>query len=241
MQIQHYKAIWFDAADTLLLSPDATIAIKEFLQMRGITCETGAIEPVVRQVLDEHYYNKKHAYAAICTPESDRDFWVALYSDLFSRLGLEAGKPIWAQELYEQFTSSAMYSLFEDVLRTVGRLRKLGLQIGILSNFAPTLQTIFETLQMDLKDVAPFIVSTVVGVEKPDPTIYLMALKQSGLQPNEVLFVGDHLVNDVEAPNLVGIDAVRIKRFAHQPGEGITELDQLFEEAIPFLKKGSRV
>ncbi|KGA99070.1 L-2-haloalkanoic acid dehalogenase [Alkalihalobacillus alcalophilus ATCC 27647 = CGMCC 1.3604] len=52
------------------------------------------------------------------------------------------------------------------------------------------------------------LVSEWEGIKKPDPQIFLRALKRLKASPNESLFVGDHPENDVRAAQNVGIKGV---------------------------------
>jgi putative hydrolase of the HAD superfamily len=240
-EITNYKAVLFDAADTLLQAPSAVSELQHFLAEHAIHMEQEMIEPVVRQAIDEHYYGKTVDLQATCTPESDRQFWVNVYRSMFRNWGIEEHHHLsWSNRLYDRFTSSAPYTFFDDVLPTIERLQALGIEVGVISNFAPTLREIFIDLGMPIEKLNALIISTEVNVEKPNPAIFQLALTQTGLLADEILYVGDHPINDVEAPNLVGIDAVRIKRYTYQTGEGIAQFDQLFEPTIPCLRKGNR-
>lgn len=55
------------------------------------------------------------------------------------------------------------------------------------------------------------VISGDVGVKKPDPRIFAPALKETGLQPSDVLYVGD-TVEDVAAAKAAGIIPVLIQR-----------------------------
>jgi putative hydrolase of the HAD superfamily len=55
---------------------------------------------------------------------------------------------------------------------------------------------------------ATVIDSAVVGVEKPDPAIFRLALARTGLEPAEVRFVGDIYSVDVAGARAAGIDAL---------------------------------
>jgi putative hydrolase of the HAD superfamily len=98
--------------------------------------------------------------------------------------------------------------------------------MGIVSNFAPTLKGILEDKGI-LSYFDPVIVSTEVGLEKPDPAIFHLAVERSGLEAKDILYIGDHDRNDIWAPNQVGIDAVKIKRYDFHTGEGIRSLREL--------------
>lgn len=52
---------------------------------------------------------------------------------------------------------------------------------------------------------------------KPAPSFYLQILRRLGLPPEETLFVGDSLLNDVEGPQAVGIPACWVNRKGEKP------------------------
>jgi len=54
------------------------------------------------------------------------------------------------------------------------------------------------------------IISAEVGVAKPDPKIFQIALKQAGVRPNEAIFVDDFYVN-IEGCEKVGMKGIHFK------------------------------
>lgn len=54
------------------------------------------------------------------------------------------------------------------------------------------------------------IISAEVGVAKPDPKIFQIALKQAGVRPNEAVFVDDFYVN-IEGCEKVGMKGIHFK------------------------------
>jgi HAD superfamily hydrolase (TIGR01549 family) len=46
--------------------------------------------------------------------------------------------------------------------------------------------------------------STEVGLEKPDPAIFQLALSQSGCEPPQAVMIGDRLDNDIRPARLLG-------------------------------------
>lgn len=62
------------------------------------------------------------------------------------------------------------------------------------------------------------VVSGEVGVKKPDPRIFAPALEQTGLRPEQALFVGD-AVEDIEGARAAGLAPILIQR----AGAGQTE------------------
>jgi len=99
-----------------------------------------------------------------------------------------------------------------------------------VSNFAPTLRTILRHKSI-LHYFDPIIISTEVGVEKPNPAIFRLALERSGLKAERVLHVGDHDVNDIWAARQAGITAVKVLRYEYHAGEGIRSLRELLDRS----------
>jgi HAD superfamily hydrolase (TIGR01509 family) len=70
--------------------------------------------------------------------------------------------------------------------------------------------------------------STEVGLEKPDPAIFQLALSQSGCQPPQAVMIGDRLDNDIRPARLLGWKTIRIAQgFARfqSPRDGMDEAD----------------
>lgn len=227
-----YKAVFFDVGDTLLTIPAASVLLHRHLAARSLHRGEEQISELFTEAFRLFYYGKQSDAFEACSPESDRLFWMKLYHYILEKLGVEEEK--WTEEqihaccheLYDLFTSPEHYALFEDVIETITELQRRGFRLGIISNFAPTLKAILADKGI-LDFFEPVIVSTEVGLEKPDPAIFRLALEQAGLEAADVLYVGDHDKNDIWAPAQVGIDAVKIKRYDYHSGEGIHSLREL--------------
>jgi len=57
------------------------------------------------------------------------------------------------------------------------------------------------------------ILSYEVGLVKPDPAIFRLVCDRLGLQPAEILFVGDTPAADIEGPCAIGMSAMLISEF----------------------------
>ncbi|NTZ17905.1 HAD family hydrolase [Paenibacillus sp. JMULE4] len=230
--LDQYKAVFFDVGDTLLTIPAARVIMQQFLASRSFHRGEERIGELFTEAFRLFYYGKQIDPFEVCTPESDRAFWMKLYRYILQHLGVEEER--WTEEqihaccheLYDLFTSPEHYALFEDVKECMVALKNRGLRLGIISNFAPTLRSILEHKGI-LHYFDPVIVSTEVGLEKPDPAIFRLSLERSGLAAEDVLYVGDHDLNDIWAPAQAGIDAVKIKRYDYHTGDGIYSLREL--------------
>lgn len=78
------------------------------------------------------------------------------------------------------------------------------------------------------------VISGEVGIWKPDPAIYQLALERLGTPADKTLFIGDHPVNDIQGAERAGMDTVWLKRnhawdesLQAKPVAIIHELDEL--------------
>jgi putative hydrolase of the HAD superfamily len=95
------------------------------------------------------------------------------------------------------------------------------LKVGLISNAWSGLRA-FITGQKFEDVFDEMIISAEVGLMKPDPRIYRLALEKLGAQPQESVFLDDVLVN-VEAARSVGMYAIEFTRL----DKTLEELKQL--------------
>ena len=95
-----------------------------------------------------------------------------------------------------------------DVLHTLYRSQKLAL----VSNFdhPPHVHSVISTLGLT-RYFDSVVISAEVGVKKPDPRIFDAALEQTGIKPEEVIYVGD-TDDDTKAARAAGIVPILIQR-----------------------------
>jgi FMN phosphatase YigB (HAD superfamily) len=88
----------------------------------------------------------------------------------------------------------------------------------VVSNFYGNLETVLEEagLAASLEIV---VESAAVGVEKPDPAIYRIALERLALPAHEVAMVGDHFERDVRVAKSLGLRAIWLRRGDREPPE----------------------
>jgi putative hydrolase of the HAD superfamily len=91
-------------------------------------------------------------------------------------------------------------------------------RIGLVSNFdhPPHVRRILSNNELE-KFFDAIVISSEVGVKKPDPAIFSFALEQTGLSNAEVAYVGD-TDEDVTGAVAAGILPIFIKRPVNQTG-----------------------
>ena len=86
-------------------------------------------------------------------------------------------------------------------------VRDRGLTVGVISNSNGTIRSILRTL--GLLPYLDFVLdSTEVGVEKPHPRIFELAVEQARVTPREAVHVGDLYSVDVRGARAAGLDAI---------------------------------
>ena len=92
----------------------------------------------------------------------------------------------------------------ETALRLV---REAGCTAGVISNSNGSVRSILE--ETGLAPHLAFILdSAVVGVEKPDPRIFRMALAEARVEPEDAVYIGDLYSVDVLGARAAGLDAI---------------------------------
>jgi putative hydrolase of the HAD superfamily len=99
-------------------------------------------------------------------------------------------------------------------VETIEELRRRGLRTGMISVCSDEVPLLWpETPFAELFDSTVFSCS--VGIRKPDPRIYRLALDELAVAPQEAIFVGDGANDELAGAERVGMRAVLI----HRPGE----------------------
>ena len=103
---------------------------------------------------------------------------------------------------------------------------------GIVTNGGSTSQR-GKCKAAGLEKLAPFIiVSEESGYEKPDPRIFHDALAATGLAaPEQVMFVGDNPIADIDGAKLFGMKAAWIRRGRQYPA-GLRRPDYMIDNVI---------
>lgn len=140
---------------------------------------------------------------------------------------------------YEDYRSF-IFANFEKVavrydfaLPMLQALKKEGYRVGLITNGQHALQ--YKKLDLiGLRYVFDeIIVSGDVGVEKPDREIFDMMCEKLGVRPGEMLYVGDHPVNDVDGAAAAGCRTVwvrttRVTSYGkYEPDEVVNDVGEL--------------
>ncbi|MCJ7694586.1 MAG: HAD family hydrolase [Anaerolineaceae bacterium] len=113
--------------------------------------------------------------------------------------------PLGKELTYQYRQSMGLRIMVDQAKEVVQKLYERGYVLGIISNLI-TSEEIPDWLETDglkhyFKSVA---LSSVIGIRKPDPEIYLLAARNAGVFPSRCAYVGDNLKRDVTGTRIAG-------------------------------------
>ncbi|KAJ2449629.1 hypothetical protein GGF42_004711 [Coemansia sp. RSA 2424] len=120
--------------------------------------------------------------------------------------------------LISRFATNQGYTMFDDVPRILPYLQRKGIKLGVISNMDESAESVLRSL--GIRRYFDFVLKSInVGVEKPDPKIFDMALAAVNVRPYDALHVGDSERLDYLPARSVGMEARLIDRSRQAPGE----------------------
>jgi len=149
--------------------------------------------------------------------EAVRRFWCQFYTLILSNAGVEEVQIERIAPLtYDRFQEPEAWAVFPDVWPALEALRQRGLLLGVISDWGTQLTELLHGL--GLSKYLDFVVSSaVVGVAKPNPAVFYMALARGGLTPEQAIYIGDAYPLDVIGATATGITPVLIVRDGEIP------------------------
>ena len=94
-----------------------------------------------------------------------------------------------------------------ELVAHVQRLHQAGYRTGLLSNYADDARPLWTEVYPFIDYFDGVVISSEVGLMKPDPKIYYLAADSVAVSPAEVLFIDDFIEN-VEGARQVGMQAI---------------------------------
>lgn len=155
--------------------------------------------------------------------EADCDgFWQEITDDWLDQIGVDRS---YTQPILEAARTrlygpeSPVFQLFEDTLPCLDSAVAQGLRIAVLSNWDYSLIRVLKSLGIDSR-FELIVASLLKGVEKPDPKLFHIASSGLGLEPEEIVHVGDCPNDDILGAQLSGFRSVHIDRDEANPRLG---------------------
>ena len=227
------RALLLDAGGVLIRP--SFVRVAEALASRGVPVPAERLavaEPRARYELDRdpaagagtdaqrgwHYFNLVLAHAGVARSE-------ATDAALDEVRRFHARSNLWED-------------VYDGVRASLARFRSLGLKLAVVSNANGTVAALFDRLEL-----SPFfdhvLDSAVVGIEKPDPRFFRLALERLGAVPAESVHVGDFYSVDVVGARAAGVRPVLVDEAGLYPDADCPRVRSLAELADHLDPRGS--
>ncbi len=111
---------------------------------------------------------------------------------------------------------------FDDVFPLFADLKRSGMRLGIVTH-GWTVKQAEKLVRLGLVpylDPRAVFISDQIGISKPNPKLYALALRDLGLSAEEVMYVGDSPLHDIAPPKSLGMITVWARRAARHGLEG---------------------
>jgi HAD superfamily hydrolase (TIGR01549 family) len=198
-----YPCLLLDAGGTLLF-PDQDL-IANTLATHGCKLEPERVYEAHFQLVHAYDVHVRGGGALLSVSIA------TFYRDMMMR----AGAPLEAAEgavgaLVARHAEVSLWTFTKPwVIETLDLLKSRGIRMSVISNSDGRVRQQLEACGITSYLEAVFD-SHIVGVEKPDPGIFLHALDKLGLSAAECIYVGDFYSADVVGANRAGIGAVHL-------------------------------
>jgi len=158
-------------------------------------------------------------------PQSEFEWWRTIAYQTFEKMGVIAQFPDFSSffsELYIHFGTAEPWFVYSDVATSLKRWQKMGIELGIISNFDSRIYSVLQALE--LRDFFSSItICTQVGVAKPDARIFAIALEKHNCSPTAAWHIGDSIKEDYQGANAAGLRGVWINRQEEAGEQGVRE------------------
>jgi putative hydrolase of the HAD superfamily len=132
--------------------------------------------------------------------------------------------------LTEALLDSLRFNPYPDAAPALAQLREAGMLLAVVSNWDCSLPDVLAEVGLG-GAVDAVVVSAEVGVVKPDPGIFEVALERLGREAAEALAVGDSLETDVAGGRAAGVRAVLLDRGETMSEAGVEKVSSLSDLA----------
>jgi putative hydrolase of the HAD superfamily len=213
--VPQLKAILFDIDDTLFSTTEfarkARYNAVHAMVQAGLDVPEATVERELEEVLAEFSSNYEHHFDKLL---------MRLRPPSLARVNpaliVAAGVAAYHDTKFRELVP------FDDVLPFLGALRKAGLRLGVITHG----WTVKQAEKLVRLNLVPFLepsavfISDQIGISKPNPKLWTLALADMHLLPQEAMYVGDSPEQDVVAPRALGMITVWAARAAKHGLDG---------------------
>lgn len=223
------RAILFDMDDTLLDWSKREGNWMEFTlrhldPLHVYLKQSGHSVPELSGLVDLYMDQSRRAWELIQPPEWNCPRQQDILRDTLRAADLDIGR-IDLDEAQRRFAWGPIpgVRLYDDAQEVLSAVRAAGMKTGLITNAAVPMwmrDTELRALGL-LESLDVRLTAGDVGKFKPHPHPFRVALERLHILPDEAIFVGDRIQDDVAGAQAAGMQAVWIRRGNSQPDGGL--------------------
>jgi putative hydrolase of the HAD superfamily len=230
--LMHFSYIWFDMGYTLLYKK-REVLFSHVLEKAGVLREYEEIEKAFH-ITDKRLMRDFPGLLARPSAEFMPLYigFLCFYLDIHGNIValLDSWFKEWKARESEWFVFSETFEVLDSLLEK-------GYRLGVISNWDSSARSVLAKCGLE-KYFDTIIISSEVGVAKPDQHIFRVALDLARVEPGSCLYVGDNYYDDGIGASSIGMKYLIINRFGRL---GIEELQQVeiissIADLIPYLE-----
>ncbi|MEM1242651.1 MAG: HAD-IA family hydrolase [Cyanobacteria bacterium P01_H01_bin.26] len=209
------KVIFLDAVGTLFGVRGSVGQVYQTLsQQAGVAASA--------EQLDQAFYQSFAAadamafpnVSAVEIPHREYLWWLAIAQDTFQRagiLGQFSDFEGFFEGVYQHFATAEPWLVYEDTVSSLKRWQRLGIPLGIISNFDSRIYAVLDALNLR-QYFQTITISTEAGAAKPDPLIFTTALRKHDCPASDAWHVGDSKKDDLTGARVSGLQGIWLQR-----------------------------
>ena len=231
-----FKAVFFDWFNTLAVyHPPREELQSRAIRESGFNVSAEQVKPALLDA-DKLVFDENAKYPMrLRSKEEQAEIYIQYETLLLNNIDIDLSNEVTTVakifKRVEELYGNIGFALYDDVIPVMKKLREKGMKIGLITNLEIDMKPICSELGLD--PYLDFIVTSgEAGSDKPQPEIFLLALKKAGVEASEAVHIGDQYKIDAVGATGAGIKPVIIDRYDMYPD--ITEcpriqtLDELF-------------
>lgn len=213
--MRKFDLILFDLGSTLLFfdTPWEDVSAVAYGALVDTLIQLGYAVP--KEEFQQAFSNQMKIYYDIRSTEYVEKTTQTVVKELLEVRGYLDVEPSHLRQALDAMyaVSQSHWKREDDALPTLERLQTLGFRLGAISNAAdgPDVHKLIEQNELD-KYFEQVLISAEVGLRKPHPKIFQMALDYFKVSPKRTVMVGDTLEADILGAKQAGITSVWITR-----------------------------
>ena len=233
-----FKAVFFDWFNTLAVyypprEEFQSQAIREF----GFNVSAEQVKPALLEA-DKIVFDENAKYPMrLRSEEEQAEIYFRYETMLLKNIGIDLSNEVATVakifKRVEELFGKIGFALYDDVIPVMKKLREKDMKIGLITNLEIDMKPVCSELGLN-PYLDLIVTSGEAGSDKPQPEIFLLALKKAGVEASEAIHVGDQYKIDAVGAVGAGIKPVIIDRNDMYPDitdcPRIQTLDELFTD-----------